>query len=851
MTTALAFSPVRTRIDVPLTEEWLNEFDYSRYTLLNGQTTNITMGNTGGPGYPWGLYTQQHVDIRTFVPNTAQYSENWTYSGNPVNFQLGPQVYLNNWNSMVTNLLGVVSYMSTTTKAIDLTQFGTTANIILALPNFQLVYIDPLTSFLEVSSDGFNTFSSVTFSQSATPLITNTDCTATWPISLIESENNGTDLTKITSVRFRFQTYDQATLEMCALRLVGPDWVPTNVDIDNWNGALRQCIPPNAARGGFPVPSNQQLPILWYAAPTTGIDDPQPINSTIGVLFNTGSMLFSNSFGVSMRAVGGTDVSQLSLNGMPQALLNGPQPALSTAAELPRQVSDLQGLSMAQLSGQEVFNLSARQENIAESWINFSLVWGGSVPSVTITKSDSGSGYTWTGTAASTIANMSPRTFYLCLMSVDGTNTRMQVLNVNQSNFLITQPWSAGVVFDTGPIKDGYIFPRRAGRIGFTSNLLDGDAQIRSVRPHALTYAEWRSVPLNSNTPVQGARLYASYAPHEQLWSSWSAQSGQNNATPLLNADTSRTISGSSTKVTIQNGAAINQGIISNILTPPDDALAGIIDWGNSQVTFDVWFPSTGLQNPLKAYLLSQDGAQIALTLPAITPNTWQSIVCYPPTIPPQYLSVMQSGRYQLVLIYTGTQALSFWIDNVTVVERTVTWDVRANSTDPWTTFQDLISSDHDGVLFNKGTALQIRGVAHRQDDVVLAPPQIIPQYAPLGNLVWPENAQADPYTIFPSVIVGGSFVHGNATKFNASLSTALNTSGINSIANPNFETGSISPWTSYSTDTIGVSTAQAYNGTHSALYTFNNTSSQGAGAVSPAAQSRPPSTAPSSRWCI
>ena len=817
-----AFATVRPRIDVPLTEEWRNEFDFSRFTLLNGQTTNSVMGNNAGPGYPWGLFTQQHVDIRTFVPNTSQYSENWTNSTG-ISFQLGPEVYLNNWNALVTNVLGVTSYNSITTKAVDVTQFGTSANIIMALPNFQLVYIDPATSYLELSSDGFNTYTSLLFDNSTTPLVTNADCVVTWPISFVEAQNNGTDLTKITSVRLRFQTYDQATLMMAALRLVGPNWVTTNVDIDNWNGAIRQCIPPNAARGVFPVAANRQLPTLWYSAPTTGEDDPQPINATMGVLFNTGSMIFSNSFGISMRAVGGTDVSQLSINGSPQAVLEGPQPSLSTAAELPREVADLQGLPMSQLSGQSVFNLSARQENIAESWINFSLVWGSGIPSVSVTKSDTGQGYTWTGTAATAIAHLSPNTFYLCLMSVNDTITRMQVLNVNQTTFQIVQPWSAGVVFDTGPIQDGYLFPRRRGRIGFTTNLVDGDAQIRAVRPHALAYATWQTVPMQSNTPVRGARLYASYAPHEQLWSSWSSQAGQYGATPLLNSDTSRTVSGSSTKVTIQNGTAINQGVISNVLTPADDALTGIIDWANTIISFDVWFPQTGLQNPLSAYLLSQDGAQIPLNLPAIAPGTWQTVVCYPPAIPSQYLSVMQSGRYQLVLIYMGTTPLSFWIDNVQVLERTVTWDARANPTDPWTGFADIISSEDGGILFNKGTSLQVRGVAHRQDDVVLAPPRVIPQYAPLGRLVWPENQVADAAnSIWPYVTITGSMVHGSTVTFDATNSMAV---GNNLINNGDFEQGATN-WTTNiggGTDVITPVSSPVWAGTTSMQITVGS----------------------------
>lgn len=415
---------------------------------------------------------------------------------------------------------------------------------------------------------------------------------------------------------------------------------------------------------------------------------------------------------------------------------------------------------MGQLQNKTVGSLSERKVNIAESWVGFTINWGGAAASVSVLQS-AGSGYQWTGSAASAITNLSPNTFYLCLCSLRDTTARLQIYNINQTNYAILPPSTstvtgaptpAGIVFDTGPIKDSYLFPRRAGRIGWQANFLDGDAQIRSIRPHALVYAEYRTTPLNSNTPVRGARIYARTAPQEALWQSWTPLADHQGNKPRLTADTAQVDPNDPTNpsarvdIITPSTKPPAQGIISNVLTPTDDPLSGIVDWTDTVLSLSLWLSSSALPGSnFSLYLLSQDGYQLALTLPALVANQWQALTLYPSYLPPGYLTSIQSGRYQLVLSYIGSQPTTFWVDNVQVIENTMSWDGRANPLDPWTAFEGILNSDDAGALFNKGTALEIRARAHRQDETMLAPPNIIPIYAPLGRRVWPENAGTDP----------------------------------------------------------------------------------------------------------
>jgi hypothetical protein len=86
-----------------------------------------------------------------------------------------------------------------------------------------------------------------------------------------------------------------------------------------------------------------------------------------------------------------------------------------------------------------------------------------------------------------------------------------------------------------------------------------------------------------------------------------------------------------------------------------------------------------------------------------------------------------------------------------------------------------MINSNTNGVVFNpRGTELQIRGQALRQDAQILSPPQVVPKYAQLGRLVWPEDAIIEtvlpepPGSYTPVTLISGTTYQFTAVGWTA-----------------------------------------------------------------------------------
>lgn len=590
---------------------------------------------------------------------------------------------------------------------------------------------------------------------------------STAPTIYVDGDTPGYEWTGTTG-----DSSSQGFLQMTGIRVIDPNYEPSSIMFDNWNDLLRQDIPFNGSTTAVPVASNQQMPPITYVANTGGTDDPQPIDASFGMVINTGSNTGTNSFSINMRQVGGVDTSQLLLDEQTQLQLSsGQQPGLVQTAEIARHMSDFQGVPLSQLEGQSMLNMDAVAEHVSASWIQFQFTWGTSANAlIGVSTETVGTPYQWNN-----IPTLSAFTNYLVICTLTDNTVQMQVWSLNQTTFA-----QQTLIFDTTEVTDSYQFPRRPGRIGWQANFTDGGADLVSIRPQRLMFAEYQSSPLNSRTPVQSARLYATYASDLQLWDGFTPTNvGPNSVitpTPTVTTDTARTITGSSTRIFINDPVA-NQGVISNPLSL--DSSSGIIDMTQTVISLSVWFPSNStMEGPLDAFLVSETGWYVPLTFPQISYDTWQPVTFDGPDIP--------SGIYQLQVVYTGTQQTTFWIDNVSVSERALTWDARANSNDPWTPFNGLVNSDSSGAMLNRGTALQVRAQARRQDAAISSKPKIVPDYAQLGKAVWPEDIQAnpDPYTYVIATtsapIVSGSVLSGVPVQpLSQTQATAANALGV------------------------------------------------------------------------
>lgn len=706
-----------------------------------------------------------YVDgFQLFVQGATNGAEEWSVSPASTSLLLGTQaVALNHWPALETQVPATTSVTLTSIDdPIDLTQIGGNPNVALTLPGLPSG-LSLANTTLSLSSDGGMTWTTAAFSASSHTIGTG-NTYAMWPLSTFAG--GSLDLTKVNGVRLVLDNTSGSAINvtLMALRVLDPNWVAKDVDTDNKNGALRQCIPLDGNPAELPVPNNQVLPALWHAASPGGVDDPRPINGDWAAVFYTGNQSGFNSLTFNLRGVNGTDETGLDLTGQIQAQLNGPQPGLATSVLIGRTVGDLDTKQVGALESQSMENMDAVGATVDQSWLQFQVAWG-SVPGISITRSTAPlTDYQWTGGAlqfTDGTESFQDGTFYLAVVSLTDTTCQLRVYTLNQTTFAINS-----VLFDTGVIQDSYRLIRRQGRVGWKATFQDGDSYIRSVRPESLMFAEYRSAALHSNTPVAGVRIYSNTCPADQLWSSWSATE-VNGSTPTLTPDTARTISGQSTRVDVVNPQA-GQGLISNVLTPLDDPISGVTNWKYAEVDFQLWFPSSALNAgaALSLYLLSSDGNVVPLSVPRIDPDQWQEIKAFAP-------AGLQSGRYQLGIGYSGPVA-TFWVDSVNVTQRCCIWSARATPSSPWVDLGNLIDSDTAGAIFTtRGPALQVRAQALRQDAVVMGSPKVVPIYAPLGRLVWPEDAVVDTVSLSAPTPIGTSAspTHGSPVTFTSGVS--------------------------------------------------------------------------------
>lgn len=789
---------VAIRENIPITENFTEPSLGGNYAVYQPLSSASGLGRLPGSGYPASLSTQQHIDIRTFNLSTAAVPENWTVNPNTVTFSTGPQSSLNRWLGLNASLPVGITTFSSTAQVLDLTAIGMSNNIILALPNFSLSAISLAGSSLRLS-DSTNS-ATLLFSDSLTPL-TSGNTTATWSLDSI----TGVDLTAISTISLIINTTQATTFNAMGLRVVNPSWVLSNLDFDTWNGRLRQAIPPDGNTASVPVPQQNTIGTVWRSASVSGVDDPRPIDGEYGILFYTGSQTQTNSFSLYLREQTTAFITQLDLKGDTQGSLTGqPQPTSGVSEYSPRTIGDLQGRPMSQLDAQTMGNLERTNNPVYTSWVSFVIQWGPN-PLIAINNSSNVTsnqvGYQYTP------SSLSNNTLYLATCNLTGNTARVQIWNVDQTTLALTS-----LMFDSSVIPDSYIFPRQAGRVGFSASLNDGDSYVKAIRPRGLMFAEYKSKPLQSLTPVKGARLYAQFSAPTELFTAWTPLVDANGLAPILiSNDYQRYLSSGddnvSTRITLtqvsDNALYPNpdlepssslyptasvggtQGVQSTWLSPPGDANSGITNFDQLDLRLAIWMPSAAINSTptdvsvLTAALVSPAGVSIPITLPTIIPDQWSVITLSRPVSPPYPIS----GLYRLTLHYNGTIPTTWWLDGVSINEQAVRWDARSVVDDPWksnyapwTPFRDKINSDVDGAKFTTiGSQLQIRGQALRQDAVILSAPTVVPQYATLGRLTWPEDALSNPVSPTASATITNT---GRAFTFNGLSSVSSNGMG-------------------------------------------------------------------------
>jgi hypothetical protein len=752
------------RSNIPLHEEfdlnaWINYDAYDEETRQH---------------FPY----QRHVDIRTFM---ADSNERWSEG------IFGFQPTVAQYPALKLDTTEELTFLESATPdhPLDLeTDFSDSDYITFSLPDFPLAEIETNQSRIELTSDpeghcsNASVTASMTFKASLDALI---EGSCKFRVLRSAFQQNEIDLSKITGIRFRIVANEPTSLIIMGLKLVlaptaKPGWVVSTVDFDNWNGRLRKPTPldGNVSSGPLFIQST-----LWRASPLPGINDPTPIDTEFGVAFNTGSALHDNNITLFFREESMIFQNQLDLIGVTMSDLDGkPQPDLGTVEFLPRTVGEFDKRPMEQfdhLETMEDLERIAVENPVEQSWVFFTLKWDAVKTSITMANSTS-PGYVFPKLPEPLDSNAN----YLLVASLAGSTARLRIYRLNNDKTVIQEP-----IFDSTVIDDDGIFRRRKGRVGWQATLGDADAYVQNIRPRSVCFAEYESAPLESRTPVDGAQLFASFTGNEELWDQGFKQYPAESKALRLTRDKSRTTSGESFRVDT-DGTTNNVGLETNLFE--------VIDFSQFEIRFNLWFageprqvervetvhaptlpsphlfppffPSKGytsidevMESNIIANFVSDQGVVYRLGIPELETNQWQEVIL---RIPDNL--ILQTGRYALQILQPTKVASTWWVDSVSIFERAVQWSARSVVDDPWksnyapwTDFREIVNVNRKGILLSpRGKELQLRGRALRQNATIRSP-KIIPRYAQLGRLVFPEEKLTGKIGPTAKLIINGT----------------------------------------------------------------------------------------------
>jgi hypothetical protein len=537
-----------------------------------------------------------------------------------------------------------------------------------------------------------------------------------------------------------------------------PGWVISTVDFDNWNGMLRKPSPLNGNVADGPILDQG---ILWKSDLLPGYNDPRPVDTEFGIVINPGTQTKQNEVTLYMREAPLIFQTQLDLIGVTQSQLDGnPQPDLGTEEFVPRTVGEFDKQPMSRFDHLEEMKDLERlpvANPVEQSWITFTLKWGEGKTKLIMTNS------VLPGYIFPKVPEMDNNSEYLMVCSLEDSSARMRIFALNKDKSVVQEP-----IFDSTLIEDDGVFRRRQGRIGWKAVLADNDAYVHSIRPRSVVFAEYKSTPLTSFTPVDGAQLFANFTGNEELWNQGFEITPSESKGVVLTRDKSRTLSGESFRVDT-NGTEKNVGITTDPIE--------FIDFTQAEIRFFLWFtgeprtvetvenkhpasfpgphkfppffPSKGfitfdqeMLSNITAQLVSEEGTIIPLPMPELETNQWQEVVMRLPTD-----EIVQTGKYYVQILQPTLTASSWWVDNISIFERSVQWSARSVVSDPWnsnyapwTDFREIVNVNRKGILLSpRGKELQLRARALRQNATIKTP-KIIPRYASLGRLVWPEE---------------------------------------------------------------------------------------------------------------
>lgn len=722
--------PLSERFDAPsgaLTN--YEAYDTAQRTAINAQrhrdircfvdesitvASNMFNMDTGTMDYFDGLTMDEIVET------IEVYSENWSLG------TLAPQADRNYWNGISINVPIGTAVSTSVGPTVDLSAFNPADTISLAFADLptDLTRAASFVDFTSHPSGDFTVGPTVTLPFTG---LASGDVELSTPLSSLVSLGY-----MITAVRFRLEATSAVTFRCLAIRCLASTWVYASVDTNTLLGRLVRPVSRTGAAGAavaFPanvfvdpqVPTD--WPILFRSDTPSGSDDPRPIDVSEAVVFNTGQKI-DGEFRLYFREYAYDLVTQLDLDSGPmtQAELEaiGHQLDYDRALYRARDQDDLDTLPQGTLDGALQIDLEAEPDYFTASWVEVDLSWTSSTAALVIQDTE-GNDYTFEVTLAA-------NTRYVLLTDIRGGGVRARIYPINS----IDQIDHDNIVFDSSLIQDTSVFIRRAGRVGWYARFDDGNSSLDSLRYSGANFAEYRSAPLRSLTPVDGGQVFYGGSGHREGVTGVS-ETGSATVTP----DTSKSASGVCYRVDIDGETAFS-GLTTNEVL--------IENFDTASVSFSLYVSSdtSNAGARMLVYLTDAWDRMHLLNIGRMQIDRWQR---YDLDLSPLQGQVLP-GQFALhVAVLHADLRVTFYVDAPSVRQQSLAWSGRADSVDPWgdhgitwIPFREAINSKTAGVVFaSHGTSPQVRAQA-RYQDAFLTKVSFAPRFAALGRLIWAED---------------------------------------------------------------------------------------------------------------
>jgi hypothetical protein len=488
-----------------------------------------------------------------------------------------------------------------------------------------------------------------------------------------------------------------------------------------------------AVNSSFPSESGALWPITFRSNAFQGLSDPEPINLTVGAVFNAGSYgqasgSLKNEIALYFRDVPTDNQTMIEMDTRSMASLDAAnkQPDFGKALFDARDQEEIDLYDQVELDERTQYTIERKRDESEHTWMECRLKWGAETASNELTLHDAdGLGYKWTGMALeASKATELDKGRYILLVQIKDTWMRAKIYQLNQVGSFISET----PVFDTGKITDENLIKRRKGRFGWFASLLDGDAHIDNIKTRGTNFGEVISKPFRSITPVKGVQLFTGSTSDKELIEGFERTQPE---WMTLSLDPNASSGGKAIKV-VTTPLKPLQGISSNTFQ--------IDEPSNIRISLDLKFPSSEIPGgQLIGFLLGSNETIAPIHFSPYMYGQWSHIKVQMPE------GLYQTGGYKVVIMQTlPVVATTWWIENLSAQTYSVKWSARPKPSDAWglngPRWREAgftLNSLNGGIVFPEhGNELQIRAQALRQD-AVISDFKAIPQYATLGRIIF------------------------------------------------------------------------------------------------------------------